>query len=95
VTVRSLNLFLLLPRTSVLGYYLSPARGWCFCGAFCFDIREMEPTFRTEHDKGGAPDAKTAIIETAGPSTALASLRFGRDDNIYSTKFRDATRALG
>jgi hypothetical protein len=55
----------------------------------------MEPTFRTEHDKGGAPDAKTAIIETAGPSTALASLRFGRDDNIYSTKFRDATRALG
>ena len=29
--------------------------------------------------------------ETAGPSTALASLRSGRDDNTNSTNFRDRT----
>src|ERR1700687_3721756 len=36
--------------------------------------------------------AQVELAETAGPSTALASLRSGRDDNINSTNFRD--RAL-
>ncbi len=39
--------------------------------------------------------AQVELAETAGPSTALASLRSGRDDNANSTNFRDRTLAFG
>jgi hypothetical protein len=72
----------------VLGHCLSPLPGLCSCAAFCYDIRE----------KGTYPFAQVAqvvIVEQQVPPLRLLSLRSGRDDNIYSTNFRDATVASG